>query len=590
MVAINQLKEKKTGTRKWAQKKDRKKSYGNRILTMEDLAEQYLDKGAGQRLQENIDNLFVDMLAVAKPRSDREYKCIRVLQEIHDTERRYVEYLSATVMDYKRPLKMKSKPVKCKDLQNGKPFCEHHKPQRFCTKYSAKKRVDLISKDDMKKIFMNVELILKVNLHLIQALQKDLKEVARAKEEDKKTPTVYDVVGCFASAFEKVTPYFQIYWQYCDEYSNAVSHLTQVRRSNKEFAEELNKLEKKAKTHSLQSMLIQPVQRLCKYPLLFEQLSKTIGKYKQEFLEGVDDPEKVALFDKMAVDIEKAHQSAKKVADKVNTKVGEHQQLQKLAEIYAELGGRNQIKNLVQPWRYHLSTTEVAYENSTAKEKEPDIVYCYMFNDLIVLAKPRNRKSNLRFGKTLTKKRTATLGRSSSISNLSNSRRSSSKNSSRTSVNSGLGRRSTGHGRPELDVVKQIKIKDCTKMTTVPDVDSEGRYGLSFLATEKVVKQVVDEKEGKTKTKHDSNIWKLTMWLNTQEERDSLVSSISKQKYILMEDEKQFQKQQEKHGIKSKKKRYVDRMRNRNTGSDMSRSHNRTESLKKIGSRTSMGA
>mmetsp|Transcript_14367 Transcript_14367/g.16688 ORF Transcript_14367/g.16688 Transcript_14367/m.16688 type:complete len:116 (+) Transcript_14367:110-457(+) len=114
--------------------------------------------------------------------------------------------------------------------------------------------------------------------------------------------------------------------------------------------------------------------------------------------------------------------------------------------------------------------------------------------------------------------------------------------------------------------------------------------GSLFLATEKVVKQVVDEKEGKTKTKHDSNIWKLTMWLNTQEERDSLVSSISKQKYILMEDEKQFQKQQEKHGIKSKKKRYVDRMRNRNTGSDMSRSHNRTESLKKIGSRTSMGA
>jgi len=586
-----EIKRKKTGKRKWAKKMERKKSYGNRILTMEDLAENYLDKGASARLQENIDKLFAEMGTVAKQRSNREYKCVRVLQEIHDTERKYVEHLSATVMDYQRPIKMKSRPVKCKDLQNGKPFCEHRKPQRFCSKTSAKKRVPLVDKEDMNVIFMNVELILKVNLHLIQALQAGLKTIVKEQTEQSKEPTVFELVKVYAKSFERVTPYFQIYWQYCDEYTHAVEHLIKIQRENKDFADALSRLEKKSGTNALQSMLIQPVQRLCRYPLLFEELNKSITKYKNEFLETETDPDKVVQFDAMAEDIHKAYMAAKKVADKVNSKVGEHKQLQKLAEIYAELGGSTQIKNLVKPWRYHVSTTEVAYENLLTKDKDPDSVICYMFNDLLVLAKPKGRRSNGRFTKSIastlsigsskTRSRNSLSPRTKSMSSTTSKRKSTAKKGSRSSNNSGTKRRSSS--KPEMDVIQQVEIKGCKEIKKIPDMKND-MYGFSFHVAIKVVTFVNDEK-GEQKKRVDTNVEKLGLWLPTEEKRDSLLSALKKQYGILKEDEANFEKVKEKHGHKKRKKKYRRRMENRHTGSDMSRSHNRTENLRRLGSR-----
>ena len=68
-----------------------------------------------------------------------------------------------------------------------------------------------------------------------------------------------------------MSPYFRAYADYCSKYFAAIETLKTLRGRRKNLRERLIELQS---THGLpiESLLIKPIQRLCKYPLLLREL------------------------------------------------------------------------------------------------------------------------------------------------------------------------------------------------------------------------------------------------------------------------------------------------------------------------------
>lgn len=118
----------------------------------------------------------------------------------------------------------------------------------------------IVPREDQQRIFSNIE-----QLHSIHdALQFDL--------SDESQHTLADV----ASAYEKMAPFFKAYAVYCLNYSGAVERLENLLRSatgsHLGVLEALLQDGERKSGQSLKSLLITPVQRLCKYPLLFREI------------------------------------------------------------------------------------------------------------------------------------------------------------------------------------------------------------------------------------------------------------------------------------------------------------------------------
>jgi len=78
----------------------------------------------------------------------------------------------------------------------------------------------------------------------------------------------------FASAFIHVMPFFRIYTTYCKNYWRALEVLAREMEGNEGFRTFLHVCALKPETgrKDVGTFLIKPVQRICKYPLLFKDL------------------------------------------------------------------------------------------------------------------------------------------------------------------------------------------------------------------------------------------------------------------------------------------------------------------------------
>lgn len=94
----------------------------------------------------------------------------------------------------------------------------------------------------------------------------------------------------FGSLFISMEELFQVYEPFCANYQAAQDLVSQEKDKLQKLSDILNP------TYELPSMLIKPVQRICKYPLLLTQLIKATDKdwpHYQEMTEGLESIQRV---------------------------------------------------------------------------------------------------------------------------------------------------------------------------------------------------------------------------------------------------------------------------------------------------------
>ena len=161
----------------------------------------------------------------------------------------------------------------------------------------------------------------------------DMEDTAEAEAEAAREQHVKAV----ATAFASLTPFLRAYSTHCSGYTTAVSRLADIRQKNKSVSDQLAALEKAHEP--LDSLLIKPVQRLCKYPLFFGELLKSlpVGPVQQSVAASLE--------------------AVRKVSSEVNAKTAQSESSSRLFELHVALG--SQLPELLSPTRSLVLELEV---------------------------------------------------------------------------------------------------------------------------------------------------------------------------------------------------------------------------------------
>ena len=169
-------------------------------------------------------------------------------------------------------------------------------------------------------------------------------------------------------AFSLMTPFLRMYATYCGGYTRALARVAEVRRT----APALSELES-SRGEMLDSLLIRPVQRLCKYPLFFGELLRLLpagGGLRREF--------------------EAAAAAIRSVSEEVNTRTKGVAEGARLVELHHELGGK--VGALLAPTRSLILEVEVKLATRGASRRAHKLV---LLTDAVILARIRRASTAL---------------------------------------------------------------------------------------------------------------------------------------------------------------------------------------------------
>jgi len=184
--------------------------------------------------------------------------------------------------------------------------------------------------------------------------------------------------------FSELAPEFKIYTIYCVNHPNAIKVLKSWREKCPAFVAFEKEVISAGQTKGLniESYLIKPIQRICKYPILFRELLKNTPPGHPEFQKVLNASDKI---DQVVSYINEN----KKVVDN----------LEALAQIQSKVENIPDNFEFVSPVR-HVIKEFSAFETET--ENEPysgseDIEYTFfLFNDMLLFARPSG-KNKLKF-------------------------------------------------------------------------------------------------------------------------------------------------------------------------------------------------
>ncbi|KAN0026491.1 hypothetical protein ACTFIV_007478 [Dictyostelium citrinum] len=211
----------------------------------------------------------------------------------------------------------------------------------------------IIPDKDISIIFSNIQLLLNVNKELLSDLLQ--------KAPDEKPN--HTVGTCFIYFFK----YLKIYSGYCANQTISADHIARCSKKIPAFKQFLE--EKQASTEcrqcNLESFLIKPVQRLCKYPLLLRELIKNS-------CEGHPD----------LANLEKAYTEIQEVVLSVNESKRKAEIHQKMYKIHEKLQAPEKFV-FFTPTRYLIREATFG-ELTEEKDKISGRMHYYLFNDIIM--------------------------------------------------------------------------------------------------------------------------------------------------------------------------------------------------------------
>jgi len=218
--------------------------------------------------------------------------------------------------------------------------------------------------EDVNIIFSNVETLVNCNTQVI----KDW-------DENKRLNSTKDDASIIGDIFDKMSPYFKMYSVYCANQPNAMLKLQEYGRKP-EFIQTMKVCtsDPRSKGQPLGSLLIKPIQRICKYPLLFRELLKQIDPTDEKFQTLVNCAKKIES-------VTEYINEGKRVAEK----------LQRIVDIQnsildAQLDLVTITRRFVQEGNMQLSI-----DNGEVSD-----CHIFLFNDLFVITKEKKKGFELR--------------------------------------------------------------------------------------------------------------------------------------------------------------------------------------------------
>jgi len=214
-----------------------------------------------------------------------------------------------------------------------------------------------ISPDIIQQVFSNVEMLRPVHEEL-------LKELGESK-----AVTTGDSVG---KAFLKMCQYLKMYSLYCSNHENAIDTLVKL-KDNAEFQHALSvcQSDERAAGQNLDSYIIKPVQRVCKYPLFFRELLKYTPETSPDY-----------------ADLDLARSKIEEVVSVINEGKRKSEEQRKIMSIFECIDGEWE-EDLLQPARRFI--TEIPdLPGQDMRTNKKHTYKLFVFNDLIVVGKQQS--------------------------------------------------------------------------------------------------------------------------------------------------------------------------------------------------------
>lgn len=213
------------------------------------------------------------------------------------------------------------------------------------------RELQYLTNEEEKDVFSNIETIAKFSERFLAALKAIYNE-----EFDTKTTL-------FAETIVKMQPFFLFFNPYCINYQDSRMKLEKIRKEKPQFHQWLKNIELTKWDKVIDSLLIEPVQRLPRYVLLMKEIRKNTPTSHPDYK-----------------NIEKALQTFEELNNTVNKHMAEYLKTLKLFEL-AEKYGKFFKHDLVDPKRKFLEEEAMTLiSDGTTKQ-----VICYFLTDMLLV-------------------------------------------------------------------------------------------------------------------------------------------------------------------------------------------------------------
>lgn len=208
-----------------------------------------------------------------------------------------------------------------------------------------------LTKEQQKEIFSNIETIAKFSERFLTAL----KSIYNNKFDPSRT--------LFGEMIVKMQPFFRFYYPYCINYKDSRKLIEQARKDNPLFNNWLKNIEMTRWDKGIDSILIEPIQRLPRYVLLMKELKKNTPNTHPDLS-----------------NIEQALKTFEELNNTVNKHMEEYLKTLKLFEL-GEKYAKNLAHELIDPKRKFLEEEAMTLiTDGTTRQ-----VVCYFLTDMILV-------------------------------------------------------------------------------------------------------------------------------------------------------------------------------------------------------------
>jgi hypothetical protein len=225
-----------------------------------------------------------------------------------------------------------------------------------------------LTKEELSTIFLNIEAILAINNELLTKLEKLIPDINQIDGNCKIGATLLQI-GHF----------LKLYSSYCSNYKESLAIVLTCIKRSPNFAKFLQDAQEnpKCKGLSLTDYLIKPIQRICKYPLLFRELLSVTP---------MDHPDYHAVFNTLKLFEDVSGSANKLSAEKENT--------QKLASFNMTVVGFDGFDHFIYG-RRAIRDEWIGMVEGTAMISSAYVEpkHVYLFNDIFIVTKLKSKKT-----------------------------------------------------------------------------------------------------------------------------------------------------------------------------------------------------